>query len=449
MQALAGRLADEGLLVAVVVLFTTLAAAAAHGLPRVDTLTVLAHGRHWIDQQWLAQLASYELDSRLGLAATLAVFVAMIVIPFALACVLARRRGASSRSVAIFALAAAPAAICAVRAQSFSCLLFVPFLALLAAESRRPSRRVWLVFPALALWANLHGTVLVAAALVAILGLSDLVAGRRVRGLALMVAPWPCIFASPYGLSLVEYYHSTVGNPLFKQFISEWAPPTFPTSVGVPFFLIAAIAIGLLARRPRDLTFFELGALALTLVGGLTAARSITWFTYAALLFLPAVLERSWPQQAVPAPARRVVAAAVVGAFVVFGVTLSGASARASDRMETAWPRAAVQAVRTAVDADPQARVVAGEGIADWLLYAIPELRGRIVFDGRWEVLSLRQFQTVHDYLKQSGPDWQRVTRGASIIVVDPKLKPALYRFYRAHGLRVLYRGSRVAVFRR
>src|SRR5438067_1905161 len=32
---------------------------AQHGLPSHDALTVWAHGRTWIDQQWLGQLAFY------------------------------------------------------------------------------------------------------------------------------------------------------------------------------------------------------------------------------------------------------------------------------------------------------------------------------------------------------------------------------------------------------
>ena len=468
-HSVAGRLADEGLLITVVALFAAFVATAtpyllwgdswltflggreiaAHGLPGIDTLTVLSRGRQWVDQQWLAQLASYELESGLGLQATLAIFAAMIVTPFALACGLARRRGASPRSVAIFALLAAPAALCAVRAQAFSCLLFVPFFALLAAEARRPSRRVWLALPLLALWANLHGTVLVAAALVALLGISELAAGRRARGLALVLAPWPCVLASPYGLSLVGYYHSTAGNALFKKFILEWAPPTFPTAVGLPFFLTAALALVLVARRPRDLTLFELAALAFTLVGGLTAERSITWFSYAALLSLPATLERSWPQHSVARAARRAVTAAAAASVVLVLVATAAAAGRSSRQIDAIWPQAAVKAVRGALAADPRARVVAAEGSADWLLYEIPELRGRIAFDGRFEVLSQSQFQAVRDYLRQSGPDWQRVSRGYSIVVVDPSRNGGLYRFYRARGLRVLYHGSRVAVFKR
>jgi hypothetical protein len=466
------RVSEESPLIAVVGLFATFVAASAapymiigdtwltflggreiaqHGIPGIDALTVLSHGRMWVDQQWLAQLASYHLESTFGLRATLAVFAAMVVAPFVIACWFARNRGASPRSVAIFAVLAAPAALCAVRAQAFSYLLFAPFLALLAAESRRPTRRVWLALPVLALWANLHGAVLVAAALVSLLGFSELVGRRsRARGLALLLLPWPCLFASPYGLSLVDYYRSTLDNPLFKKYVLEWTPPIFPSAVGLPFFLAAGLAIVLVARRPRDLTFFEGGALLLTLLGALTAQRSIVWFSYTALLLLPAVLGRASPQPAAASYAvRRVLGLAAFGIVAIGLATAGVAAAHASAGIDSLWPKEALRTVRAVVAADPHARVVGAEGSADWLLYEIPELRGRIAFDGRFEVLSQGQFQSVRDYLKQSGPDWQRFSRGYRIVVVDPERNSGLYRFYRSRGLRILYGGSRVAVFER
>lgn len=465
------RVSDESPLIAVVGLFATFVAVSAapymiigdswlaflggreialHGIPSIDALTVLSRGRHWVDQQWLAQLASYELESTFGLPATLAVFAAMVVAPFVVACRFARPRGASPRSVALFAVLAAPAALCAVRAQAFSYLLFAPFLALLAAESRRPTRRVWLALPLLALWANLHGAVLVGAALVSLLGFSELVGRRsRRRGFALLLLPWPCLFASPYGLSLVNYYRSTMDNPLFKKYILEWTPPTFPTAVGVPFFLAAGLALILVARRPRDLTFFEHGALAVTLVGALTAQRSIVWFSYAALLLLPAVLEQAWPQPTASRVTRHVLAFAAVAIIAVTVGTAGVAAAHTSARLDSLWPQEALRTVRTAVAADPHARVAGAEESADWLLYEIPKLRGRIAFDARFEVLSVPQFLSVRDYLRQSGPAWERAVRGTRIRVVDPQRNKELYHTYQSRGYRLLYSGSRVAVFER
>jgi hypothetical protein len=464
-------LADESLLIMVAGLFVTFVVATAapymvigdtwltflggreivaHGLPGIDTLTVLSRGRHWIDQQWLAQLASYALESTVGLRATLAVFVAMVVAPFLFACRWARSRGASARSVAVFGLLAAPAALCALRAQAFSYLLFAPFLALLSTESRRPSRRVWLALPLLVVWANLHGAVLVAAALVSLLGLSELVGRRRkprARAVGLLLLPWPCLFASPYGLSLVGYYRSTLDNPVFKKYILEWAPPTFPTAVGLPFFVTAGVALVLVARRPRELTLFECGALALTLVGGLTAERSISWFSYAALLFLPALLERSWPQAALSSTLRRVLALSAAATIALGAATTVAAAAHASAHLESVWPQQAVRSVRTALAGDFRSRVAGAEESSDWLLYELPELRGRLAFDGRFEVLSQSQFRSVRNYLRVATPDWERVASGDRIRVVDPQWNKQLFHVYLSRHYRLLYRNGRVAVF--
>ena len=97
--------------------------------------------------------------------------------------------------------------------------------------SAGPPRRVFLVFPLLALWANLHGSVVVGAALVSLSGLTLALTGIRTRSRgrlwwragALIVLPWPCILVSPYGLALPGYYRSVLDNPTLSQSVAEWA----------------------------------------------------------------------------------------------------------------------------------------------------------------------------------------------------------------------------------
>ena len=50
-----------------------------HGLPSHDTLTVWGHGRRWVDQQWLAQLAYYGLYALGGLRLALLTNAAIVV----------------------------------------------------------------------------------------------------------------------------------------------------------------------------------------------------------------------------------------------------------------------------------------------------------------------------------------------------------------------------------
>src|SRR5437660_791891 len=104
------------------------------------------------------------------------------------------------------------------RVQSLVFPLFVALLWLLAEDSRRHSRRVLLALPIVVLWANIHGTAFLAAALVALRGLAMLFERdrpllARLPMAAVLAASPALLLASPYGFSLVGYYHKLLLNP--------------------------------------------------------------------------------------------------------------------------------------------------------------------------------------------------------------------------------------------
>ena len=73
------------------------------------------------------------------------------------------------------------------RTQSFAYVLFVALFWLLATDSRTPSRRILLALPLLVLWANVHGSAVLGASLVALWAVAwidSAGSGRRPRGLA-------------------------------------------------------------------------------------------------------------------------------------------------------------------------------------------------------------------------------------------------------------------------
>src|SRR5436309_3349788 len=193
---------------------------AQHGLPSHDALTVWAHGRTWIDQQWLGQLAFYGVFVLGGIRAAFALHVLCLAGALGLALVAARRHGGSTRSVTWLALPTLFVVAWSswtLRVQSLVFPLFVVLFWLLAADSRRPSKRVLLALPIVVLWANLHGTAFLASALVALRGLSMLL--ERDRPLrdrlplaAVLTAAPALLLASPYGFSLVGYYHKLLLN---------------------------------------------------------------------------------------------------------------------------------------------------------------------------------------------------------------------------------------------
>src|SRR5690242_14501649 len=235
---LAANLEENGTLVVVVAAFaavliahlrTALAAdgwmallsgrvVAQHGLPAHDTLTIWAHGRTWVDQQWLAQFVLYELERLGGLRLVLLVHVLLVTLGLAGAAALARRLGGSARSttwVALPVLVAFWPGAAVMRPQSFAYPLLVAVLWLLFDDLRLRSRRVYLVLPLLVLWANLHGSVIVGSALVSGYALLELAGSLwrkprtiRPRSLVLLVSPWLCMLASPYATSLPHYYRT-------------------------------------------------------------------------------------------------------------------------------------------------------------------------------------------------------------------------------------------------
>ena len=424
----------------------------AHGLPRHDTLAIVSRGRSWIDQQWLSQLGFYGLDRLGGIGAVVRANAILYLAPLWVSLLAARRRGASPARVVVVALPAFLLTETFVRAQVLSQLLFVALFLLLVAESRRPSRRVLLVVPLLVVWANLHGAVVVGAALTALLGAVELVRGRGrslFRPAALLVVPWLCVFATPYGFSVAGYYSSTIGNPLLAKYITEWASPTFPSAWGVPFFGLAFLAACLVARRPRRLNAFELLALGLTLVGGLLAIRSIVWFVYVCTILLPALLEDVWPAPATAAPTpreRTVRVGAALACLALFVVVWARPVAPDTER----WPAQASATVAAALRQDPQATVLANDEYADWLLWRVPSSRGRIAFDGRWEILSRRQFEAAMRFLHQDGPGWAGIARGYRVLVLDPGKEKRLVATYAARrDWRVLFRAKKVVVLER
>jgi hypothetical protein len=118
---------------------------------------------HWPNAIVLAELAFDALERTLGdrglmLAQLLAVGVGLAVLGRDALAGGADPPGTSG-ALLLAGIGALPSLAIA-RVQLFSLLLFPILVALLRAESRRPSRRIWLLVPLLALWANLHGTVL-------------------------------------------------------------------------------------------------------------------------------------------------------------------------------------------------------------------------------------------------------------------------------------------------
>jgi hypothetical protein len=427
------------------------------GLPHHDTLTVLAQGREWVDQQWLGHLALYGLWAAGGWPLATLGTVAMYGAAFALAAGSARLLGGSERSVSLLLL------VCFVtglpntvfRAQVAAYPLFALVLLLLLTDERRQSRRVFVVFPLLVLWANVHGSVVLGAALVALRGATLAVSRIKERapigtwlpraGL-LLVGPWLCALAAPYASALPGYYHRTLANPSFNRIVSEWAPSTIRSQP--VFFALLLLGLWLTFGHGRALGPFARLALVFSGIGGLLAIRNVVWFALVAAAVLPRALDNLWPPRAAPRH-QRINLALAAAAVLALGVVATASAAHGRRWFERDFPPQAGKVVGAAAAADPKLEVFANERYADWLLFEHPLLEGRVAYDVRFELLTGRELRGLADFVSQRGPSWRSAADGYGLLVLDAVQQKAIVSFYvrRVH-VQTLYRDGHIAVLK-
>ena len=360
-----------------------------NGLPHTEHLTVLGEGRTWTDQQWLAQVIFYAAHELAGHARRDPARDRVRA-----ACAGPRVRGGTSRRrvVPLDVRRRLPRDPCrplgldAPRTDGGPACFAAALWLLVDASRNGTRRRTLIVLPLFVLWANLHGSVVLGAGLAMLLGIVELVRARRLAWipLALLVLSPLCVLATPYGWDIVAYYKLMLVDAPFAPILREWQWSS-PSGTTALFWLLALVAAGILAlRRCRSrLTFYELAVLVLTFAGAVQAVRGVIWFALAAAAILPVALDGLLTKADVAAPQaqpdhlarrpRRPCGRAL--AFV----------ARPASWFVSEWPEARVAAVREATR-DPNVRVWATDGTADWLLWRLPELRGRLAYDVRFEL---------------------------------------------------------------
>ena len=419
-----------------------------NGLPHTETITILGRGETWTDQQWLAQVVFYGAHALAGMRAVILLGVLLVLLALALAAATARTGGASSRStflVGLLAILAGPWGW-TIRAQT-TALLFAGILWLLVDASRRGiRRRTLLVLPLLVVWANLHGSVILGAGLTVLLGVTELVRARKLswEPLALAILAPVTVLASPYGTKLIAYYDLMLVDAPFAPILREWQWSK-PGATTMLFWMLAIVAIALLSmRRCRSrLTTYELLVLAVTFVGAVQAVRGVIWFALAAAAILPAALDGLLTKADVDA--RRVNRTISIAALAGLALALVAFVARPASWFVSEWPERQVEAVRAATR-DPRSRVFATDGTADWLVWRIPALRGRIAYDVRFELYD----EAALDELARFGrrdEGWQRAVDGYSVVVVDDVAH--LRGLAAEPGTRIVFRDKTIVVLAR
>jgi len=305
-----------------------------HAIP-VGVPFAAASTTHWANAIVLAELIFHGIEAALGdrglmIAQVVAVVLAMTVLARDALRDKATGPGTAA-ALAIAALGALPS-LAIVRVQLFSVALFPLLVALLRSEARRPSRRIWLVTPLLAVWANLHGVVLVGLGITFLyLALARFPDEPR-TALAVGAAAILSVFATPAGWRTASYYDALLTNAAAARGQGMWGPLSLTSVVDIPLVL-AALALGSFAFRRklvRPPAWERIALIALVAMTA-TAVRSGIWLLF--LLVGPAARsiqpKRTWR---VVLPGIATVALAVLVLSIIRGPLPSGASPALIDR---------------------------------------------------------------------------------------------------------------------
>jgi hypothetical protein len=436
---------------------------AQHGIPHADTLGVLTHGTHWIDQQWLSQLAIYGLHQLGGLGLYSIVYVALTAGGLGMAIAGARRLGGSDAHVTwVLPLAAFVyfAGSFQIRTQGFAYPLFVGTLWLLASEFRaRHGGRVYLVFPLLILWGNLHGSASLGAGLAALYGVSlfaqDLRAGRpwraRGRGLVFILGAPLCLLITPYGISGLTYYRETLLNPAFKSLVTEWQPVTSISILAVPFFVVAFATVWALAYSRGRARLFEVLTLLVLIAAAISAVRNVTWFALAVVMLLPSTLSEILPTRR-PAPRHRRLNLTLGGASAIFlFASVVAVASKPGPWFESGYDARALGRVEAMAHRQPSVQIYADGRFADWLLWRDPALAGHVAYDSRLELLTATQLRGLAGLAEIRPPHAPDLLAGYGGLVIDTSAEtskllleqPGTHVILRGHGVAVATRSAR------
>ncbi len=383
-----------------------------HHLLRTDVLTFSAFGRPWLNQQWGPQVLvalAYRGWGWFGLALLRAGLIAGTLWLEFLAC---RAAGATRRIAAglTFLSALVLAGGFQLRAQLFGMVCFAAAIWLVANRSRHP-RRLWLVVPVVIAWTNLHGSFFLGPLL---LGLAWVEDRRRKPNLARLEvwiggAALLSTIVNPFGPRVWEYVSDISTNPLIRNSVEEWAPPSIRNYPGVMFFASVSLVAVVMARRREPSSWPTLLTLGVFLAIGLSSVRGIFWWGMAAPVVLAGLPSSDGrPSRPRPDPATSLNAVLIgVLLLVVCGTFLHWLPFRG----ETPPPKL-VSFAPTGITAELEHVLEPGERLFDpqewgsWFELEFP--KNPVLVDSRWEVVPVSTWNQYGD-VSDGREGWQQI----------------------------------------
>ena len=259
--------------------------------------------------QWGADLVFYALNALGGLPMVITGTAVVVASTYALLLAAAVTASGHLRlsCVAVWLAYVLGSSNLSPRPQTLAYPIFALFLlAVMRAEWRKDTRLLWLLPPATALWANLHGSFFTGFVLLGCAAAGRLIATRSLHAaLPYAFTLGACVLASlinPYGPGSLVYVASIGSNPVIRDYVTEWAPTTVSWREGIMFFASVGLLAPLALKSRLRLTAVEV--LVLIVFGYLawSSVRAIVWW---GLVIAPIVARLSGGVLMAQLPARR------------------------------------------------------------------------------------------------------------------------------------------------
>jgi hypothetical protein len=296
----------------------------------------------WVNVPVLGELLFHALQSIGGNRGLLLAQVAAVTAALALLGLGMRAFGASDAAGALVLMlvffAALPSFII-VRAQLFSLVLFCATLLLLRAEARTPSRRIWLLVPLVAIWANLHGAVLVGVAIIAAYLVIERLRREPAVAVSVLFACGAALFVTPAFARSGSYYLGVLKSEAAQRGEGMWAPLSLYKPFDVVFILLA-IPLLVFAYR-SGLRVWEFVCVAAFAAMTLQAGRNAIWLL--CFIAAPAAhgLGKRFLRDFTVSPRPLVLCAALPAAFLAIGVLQTPKQDGAGERVRSEAARLA------------------------------------------------------------------------------------------------------------
>ena len=376
----------------------------------VDPFTFTSEGQPWLNQQWAAQWVFAAAHRLLGWAGVAITYAGAMAAGFGLLYRSCRKARATPRTAAVLTLLGFMVASgsLAARPQALAVPLFTGAWLLLA----RRDRWMWAVPVLAAIWANVHGSFVLAPLLVAF-GLCDDVLERKDPRptVLLLLATAGATFVTPFGGSVWTYALDLVGNETIRSSVAEWRPPSPVSLSGGPFWASAvAVAIVGVSKR-RVIRLVDMARLLVFFALGVPALRGTLWWALAAPPVVAGWFEARDPVAPAQDDASSWVPTLVATAIAMIALALT-LSVRAGTDPATGGPeRLAADAPEDLVIAtrevlSPGSRLLVFQPFASWFEYSLPAYP--VMVDSRIELFPSTVWRD-YSLATRAARGWERI----------------------------------------